>query len=217
MFDKTFREMAAIDVSPFVKIRDDDKKKEAAYLPWAVCKKLLHDHGAENVMFFPVPGPDGSTLRKSELAFADKNGVENRCYEVLVHIVVDNLEWYTVYPVLNGNNPVKDNSMSQLRVHNAVRRAFVKGVAERIGLGFSLWLDSDDLPETTHEDDLSKHDLMKCKQRLSELITYKMNIQGIPIDVIAEKIGYSVDELRGMLGWYKILDRIERTVWEIQP
>ena len=215
MFDKTFREMAAIDVRPFVKLRDGEK--DAVYLPWAMCKKLLHDNGAETVLFYPVPGPDGSTLRKSELAFTDKNGVVNRCYEVLVHIVVDNLEWDTVYPVLNGNNPVKDNSMSQLRVHNAVRRAFVKGVAERIGLGFSLWLDSDDLPETTQEDDLSRHDPLKCRERLLQLITWKINVQGIPLDVIAEKVGYSVDELRSMPGWYKTLARIEQAIWEIQP
>ena len=158
MFDKTFAEMMKVDVRPFVKKRDGQD-----YLPWANCKKLLHDNGAETVMFWPVPGPDGSTLRKSDLSFVDKNGTANQCYEVLVHIQVDNLEWDTAYPVINGNNPVKDNSMSQLRVHNAVRRGFVKGVAERTGLGFGLWLEVDDLPEEV--DDLSKHSLAKCKQR----------------------------------------------------
>ena len=43
----------------------------------------------------------------------------------LVHIKVDNLEWDIAYPVLNGNNPVKDNSMS-LRVHNAVAGHLLK-------------------------------------------------------------------------------------------
>lgn len=215
MFNKTFQEMAAIDVKPFVKLRDGDQ--DAVYLPWAMCKKLLHDNGAEVVMFYPVPGPDGSTLRKSDLSFADKNGVVNRCYEVLVHIVVDNLEWDTVYPVLNGNNPVKDNSMSQLRVHNAVRRAFVKGVAERLGLGFSLWIDGDDLPETTQEDDLSKHNLLKCRQRIQELISYKMNVQNIPLSVIADRLGRTEDEVRSMMGWYNTLAKMEMAIWEMQP
>ena len=208
MFGKSFNEMLRVDVSPYVKVRDGAK-----YLPWAACKKLLHDNGAETVMFWPVPGPDGSTLRGSMNEFADKNGVINRCYEVMVHIVVDNLEWDTVYPILNGNNPVKDNSMSQLRVHNAIRRAFVKGVAERIGLGFGLWLDEDDLPE---EEDLGRHSLMKCRQRLEELITYTINQKGISLEIIAERVGKTPDEVRGMMSWYNALARLEKAVAEMQ-
>ena len=210
MFDKSFNEMLAVDVSGYVKQRDG-----IDYLPWAACKKLLHDNGAEVVMFEPVPGPDGSTLRKSDLAFADKNGVENRCYEVLVHIQVDNLEWYIAYPVMNGNNPVKDNSLNQLRVHNAVRRAFVKGVAERTGLGFNLWLGEDDLPVEDTED-LSKHSLAKCKQRLTELITYKIN-NGIPLSIMADRLNMDEEALRSKLSLYGELARLERAIWEMQP
>lgn len=208
MFEKSFNEMVKIDVSPYVKKRDD-----VDYLGWAMCKKLLHDNGAEVVMFYPVPGEDGSTLRMSKEAFADKNGVVNRAYEVLVHIKVDNIEWDIAYPVMNGNNPVKDNSMSQLRVHNAVRRAFVKGVAERIGLGFSLWLDDDDLPQEETED-LSKHSLMKCKQRLTELITYKIN-SGIPLNVIADRLGLDEETLRSKLTLYNELARLEKSISEM--
>lgn len=208
MFDKSFKDMLAVDVSKYVKKRDG-----ADYLPWASCKKLLHDNGAEVVMFEPIPGPDGCTLRRSELSFKDKNGVENRCYEVKVHIQVDNLEWDITYPVVNGNNPVKDNSMSQLRVHNAVRRAFVKGVAERTGLGFSLWLEIDDLPEET-VDDLSKHSLVKCKQRLEETITEK--IKHIPFPVLCERIGRNEDEVRAMMSYYKILAKLEYDVNGVQ-
>lgn len=208
MFTKSFNEMLKVDVSHYIKQRDG-----ADYLPWAACKKLLHDNGAEVVMFYPVPGPDGSTLRKSDAEFADKNGVKNRCYEVLVHIQVDGLEWETAYPVLNGNNPVKDNSMSQLRVHNAIRRAFVKGVAERTGLGFGLWMDADDLPE---DEDLSRHKLSKCKQRMQELITDKIN-SGIPLNVIADRLGRTDDEVRQMMSWYGILAKMEREIGEMQP
>ena len=208
MFDKSFSEMMRVDVSKYVQKRDG-----ADYLPWAACKKMLHDNGADEVMFWPVPGPDGSTLRKSDMAFTDKNGVANRCYEVLVHIKVDGLEWETAYPVINGNNPVKDNSMSQLRVHNAIRRAFVKGVAERTGLGFGLWLDVDDLPEEV--DDLSKHSLFKCKQRLTELITAKIN-QGIPLNIMADRLGMDADTLRGKLSLYNELARLEKSIGEMQ-
>lgn len=208
MFEKSFNEMLKVDVSHYVKSRDG-----VDYLPWAACKKLLHDNGAETVMFWPVPGPDGSTLRKSDAVFTDKNGVQNRCYEVLVHIQVDSLQWETAYPVLNGNTPVKDNSMSQLRVHNAIRRAFVKGVAERLGLGFNLWLKEDDLPE---EEDLRKHDILKCRQRLLELVTDKINM-GIPLNVMADRLNRTEEELRQMMNWHNILYKLEKAIEEMQP
>lgn len=209
MFEKSFMEMQKIDVSRYVKKRDG-----ADYLPWAACKKLLHDNGAEVVMFWPVPGPDGSALRKSDTAFADKSGVLNRVYEVLVHIVVDEMQWETAYPVLNGNSPVKDNSMNQLRVHNAIRRAFVKGVAERTGLGFCLWLDTDDLPD--EPDDLSRHSLSKCKQRLQELVTSKIN-QGIALNVLADRLGMDEDTFRSKFSLYNELARMEKAISEMQP
>lgn len=216
MFEKSFNDMMKVDVTPFVKKRDDDDK--AVYLGWAMCKKLLHDNGAEKVTFYPVPTEDGSTLRMSKETFTDKNKVTNRVYEVLVHIIVDNIEWDVMYPVMNGANPVKDNSMNQLRVHNAVRRAFVKGVAERLGLGFGLWLDNDDLPDVDREEteDLSKHSLMKCKQRFTELITTKIN-SGIPLGVMADRLGLDEESLRGKLSLYNELARLEKAIWEMQP
>ena len=203
MLDKSFLELCRVDVSPYVKKRDG-----ADYLPWAACKKLLHDNGAETVLFWPVPGADGSTLRKSDVEFEDKNGVKNRCYEVLVHIVVDAIEWEIAYPVLNGNSPVKDNSMSQLRVHNAVRRAFVKGVAERLGLGFSLWMDDEDVQDEF--EDLSRHSLAKCRQRLEEEITEK--IKALTFPVLCERIGRTEDEVRAMMSYYKALAKLELDV-----
>lgn len=210
MFNKSFDEMMAVDVSPYVKQRDG-----ADYLNWAMCKKLLHDNGAEEVTFYPVAGADGSTLRMSNMSFVDKNGIANRAYEVLVHIKVDNIEWDIAYPVLNGNNPVKDNSMSQLRVHNAVRRAFVKGVAERIGLGFNLWLDEDDLPQDDTED-LSIHNIMKIRQRVQELVTEKIN-QGIPFSVIADRLGMDEESVRAKFAVYSELANFERKIWEMKP
>ena len=211
MFTKSFDEMMKVDVSKYVKNRDG-----ADYLPWADCKYLLHENGAETVMFWPVPGPDGSTLRKSELVFTDKKGGMNRCYEVVVHIQVDNLQWEISYPVINGNLVVRDDTMSQLRLHNAVRRAFVKGVAERTGLGFHLWLKTDDLPEDEPMEDLSKHSLKKCKQRLQELITAKIS-QGIPLNVIADRLGMDEDTLKAKLSLYGELIRLEKAIWEMTP
>ena len=211
MFDKSFNEMMQVDVSPYVKQRDG-----ADYLNWAMCKKLLHDNGAEEVMFYPVLSADGSSLRMSGKEFVDKNGTANNVYEVLVHIKVDNIEWDIAYPVMNGANPVKDNSMSQQRVHNAVKRAFVKGVAERIGLGFCLWLDEDDLPQEDETEDLSKHSLLKCRQRLMELVTAKINA-GIPLNLIADKVELDEESLRAKFAVYNELAKLEKTIWELQP
>lgn len=211
---KTFEEMMAVDVSQYLKERDDAPGKK--YLPWAACLMLLHKHGATDVLFYPVPGPDGSTLRKSELVFTDKDKRTNRCYEVMVHIKIDEMEWTTVYPVLNGNNPVRDLNMNQLRVSNAIRRAFVKSVAERTGLGFSLWLDEDDMPPVDEWEDLSRHSRRKCRQRMTELITAKINA-GLPLNVIADRLGRTEDELRGMLSWDTILDKTEKAISEMQP
>ena len=49
-------------------------------------------------------------------------------------------------PVMNGQNPVKDNSMSQIRVWNSMCRSFVKCVAIHTGLGFNMWLRSEMQP-----------------------------------------------------------------------
>ena len=210
MFEKSFSEMMQVDVKPYVKDRDGSD-----YLGWAACKKLLHDNGAEIVMFWPVPGPDGSTLRKSDAVFTDKNGVQNRCYEVVVHIQVDNLQWETTYPVMNGGNPVKDYSMSQQRVHNAVRRGFVKGVAERLGLGFNLWLNEDDLPEAPQEEDLTRHSLAKIKERCQQLVTDKL-CAGFTLETIADRMGMDADTFRAQFALYNQLARFEKTIMEMQ-
>ena len=145
---KNFAEMRKIDVLPFCEYREakDDKghKIQVPYLNWAKCKELLHENGAEVVYSEPVTNANGSSLIMSDQVFTDKNDVTNRCYEVRVKIVIDDLEFEAQYPLMNGSNPVKDNSMTQQRLWNAQTRAFVKGVAMRTGLGFGLWVNGGD-------------------------------------------------------------------------
>ena len=112
-----------------------------SYLNWAKCIDLLHQYGAEKVYWIPIPDPKtGNSLRMSEVAFEDKNKVINRCYETRIKVVIDDNEYEFQAPVMNGSNPVKDNSMSQQRVWNSMCRSFVKCVAIHTGLGFNLWL-----------------------------------------------------------------------------
>ena len=118
---KSYDELRKIDVTPYCEERDNMK-----YLNWAKCIDLLHENGAEKVYFEPIPDEKtGSSLRMSENVFTDKNGATNRCYETRIKVVIDNDEYIMQSPVMNGSNPVKDNSMSQQRVWNSMCRSFV--------------------------------------------------------------------------------------------
>lgn len=133
---KSYDELRKVDVSPYCEERDG-----MSYLNWAKCIDLLHQYGAEKVYWIPIPDPKtGNSLRMSEVAFEDKNKVSNRCYETRIKVVIDDNEYEFQAPVMNGSNPVKDNSMSQQRVWNSMCRSFVKCVAIHTGLGFNLWL-----------------------------------------------------------------------------
>lgn len=133
---KPYNELRKIDVRPYCEERDG-----LLYLNWAKCIDLLHENGAEKVYWIPIPDEkSGTSLRMTDVAFEDKNKVANRCYETRIKVVIDDNEYEMQSPVMNGSNPVKDNSMSQQRVWNSMCRSFVKCVAIHTGLGFDLWL-----------------------------------------------------------------------------
>ena len=133
---KSYSEMRKIDVKPYCEKRDG-----LDYLNWAMCIHLLHENGAEKVYWEPMPNEKtGNSLRMTDVVFEDKNHNTNRCYETRIKVVIDDNEYEMQTPVMNGANPVKDNSMSQQRVWNSMCRAFVKCVAIHTGLGFDLWL-----------------------------------------------------------------------------
>lgn len=201
---KTYSEMRKVDVSPFVEKRDGND-----YLNWAMCKELLHQNGAEVVYFEPCTNPaNGSSLFMSDQVFTDSKGNSNRCYEVRVHIVIDELEFDAQFPLMNGSNPVKDNSMSQQRVWNAQTRAFVKGVAIRTGLGFDLWLKNDIEGKST-EEDLSKHSLFAIKERMQQAYTRAIKKKMSTKD-IAEAMVMTEDEVKVMFTYFDQLDRFEQ-------
>ena len=184
---KSWDELFNLDISQYVQKRDG-----ANYLPWAVCMKLLHDNGAKVVWFEPCVNANGSSLFMADQVYTDKNKVTNRCYEVRVKIVIDDLVFEAQYPLMNGSNPVKDNSMSQQRVWNAQTRAFVKGVAMRTGLGFNLWL-KDDM-DTSGDEDLSKHSVYAIRERMQQQCTELVK-KGMTTKEIAQKLGISEQSL----------------------
>ena len=204
---KPYAEMRKIDVSKWVEQRDGHD-----YLNWAKCKELLHENGAEVVYFEPCVNSNGSSLFMSDQVFTDKHDVTNRCYEVRVHIVIDDLEFDAQYPLMNGSDPVKDNSMSQQRVWNAQTRAFVKGVAMRTGLGFGLWLNN--IEEQVQEDDPYKHSLKAIKERMETEVTSLMK-KGYSVSDIAKTLGMDEDVFKSKFSLFAELSRIEKRLLEL--
>lgn len=200
---KSFNELRKVDVTSHVEKRDGFD-----YLNWAKCVDLLHEHGAETVYFTPLVNENGSSLFMSDKTFTDKNGNTNSCYEVAVEIVIDDLKFVMRSPLMNGSNPVKDNSISQQRVWNSQTRAFVKGVAIRTGLGFGLW-NNDFEGDTSKEDDISLHKIFAIKERLQIAYTNLIK-RGMSTKDIAQKLEMSEDEVKVFFTYFDIIDRVEK-------
>lgn len=202
MLNKSFNDMMRVDISEYIASRDG-----IDYLPWANCKMLLHEQGAEKVWFEPLIDPvTHSSVFMTDKEFKDKNGNINRCYEVAVKITIDDDEFVMRTPIMNGANPVKDNSLSQQRVWASQCRAFVKGVAMRTGLGFSLWLKD---IEADYTEDLGRHNIYKIKERLQEEYSELM-YKGLSLDQIADKLGMTTDEVKLYFTYFDLIDRFEQ-------
>ena len=208
---KSFAELRKIDVLPYCETREakdeNGKKIQVPYLNWARCMDLLHANGAEKVLFEPVVGANGSSLIMADAVFTDKNGVTNRCYEVRVRVTIDELVFESQFPLMNGSNPVKDNSLTQQRLWNAQTRAFVKGVAINTGLGFDLWLS--DTTGVEQEEDLSKHNLLAVQERMQQEYT-KLIRKGMTTHQIAEALQMTEDEVKVVFTYFNQLSRFEQ-------
>ena len=214
---KSFKELRAIDVMPYCDMREakDDKGNtiQVPYLNWAKCKDLLHENGAEVVYFEPCTNENGSSLFMSNEVFTDSKGNTNRCYEVRVRITIDELTFEAQFPLMNGSNPVKDNSLTQQRLWNSQTRAFVKGVAMRTGLGFDLWLDDEESKST--EDDLTRHNIFAIKERFQQEYTKVLRDKHLTTKEIAEKCAMSEDEVKVLFTFFDQLDRFEKKLTSI--
>lgn len=205
---KPYKELREVDVSEFTEKRDG-----AEYLPYNKCIDLLHEHGAETVYFLPVQNPKtGGSLYESETVFEDKNGVKNRCYETRIEIHIDDKVYYMQSPVMNGANPVKDNSMSQQRVWNSMTRSFVKAVAIYTGLGFSLWLKEEENERKQQNQADQYHDIMQVQNRVFETITAIQKKGNMSVADIAKQMDRTEDELRTYLKYYGILNNVEHNL-----
>ena len=212
---KSWDELRKVDVTPYCDERDgkDDRGRtvKLLYLNWAKAVDLLHQNGAEKVDWGVCAGEDGSSLIKTALSFTDSKGNVNRVYETRVWVEIDGDRWEMQGPVMNGSNPVKDNSMSQQRLWNAQTRLFVKAVAIHTGLGFELWSKTEEQEEQIQRAEDQYHDIRKVKERVFETIT-ALQKKGFSLADIAEKMNKSEAELKNYLSQYDILFAIENNL-----
>lgn len=206
-----FEELRKLDLKSYIKQRD-----KADYVNWAVIKQILHDQGAKKVYFEPIAQENGSSLIMCDKEFKDSNSNTNNVYETKIRVVIDNLEFEMQGPVMNGANPVKDNSMSQQRLWNSQTRLFVKGVAIHTGLGFDLWsrieMGED---EENIEEDLNKHNIFKVKERVQEIYTSKLKL-GLTTKEIATKLNKTEDEIKAIFTYFDILSGFEKDLSNIK-
>ena len=216
---KSYNDLRKIDVLPYCDMREtkdeQGKKIKVPYLNWAKCKDLLHENGAQRVYYEPlVDERSGSTVFMSAVPFVDSKGNTNRCFEVRVKVVIDDMEFVQNYPLLNGVYVVRDDTINQLRVSNAQARAFVKGVAIHTGLGFGLWVKDDETTGNSGEEDLYFHNIMKVKERMERLVTIKLD-GGLTIATLCEKLGIDEDQFNVYMRQYSILDRLEKAIQKL--
>lgn len=171
---KPYEEMRKVDVRQYCEERDG-----MTYLNWAKCIDLLHENGAEKVYWVPIPDEKtGSSLRMTDITFTDSKSNTNRCYETRIKVVIDDNEYEMQTPVMNGSNPVKDNSMSQQRVWNSMCRAFVKCIAIHTGLGFNLWLKEEMQPfKNIIPEEEQKPDVARIKVLKDLCAKHKINVE----------------------------------------
>lgn len=215
---KSWEEMRKIDISKYLKTRkakgENGKVVDIPYLPWTACIALLYENGAKKVFYRPLTNANGSSLFMSDKQFEDQYGNTNSCYEIAVEITIDDDVFVWREPVMNGCSPVKDNSLSQQRIGNAQKRAFVKGVAIRTGLGFSLWLNESSENEEidSPEDNLHYHSLKAIKERLQEEITELMK-RDYSAGEIAKFCGFeNEEEMRVVFSYFTAINRCERSL-----
>lgn len=207
---KSYEELRKIDVTPYCEQRDG-----ALYLNWAKCIDLLHENGAENVYFIPQTNKDGGSLFMTDIEFSDNKSNTNRCYETRIEIHIDDKTYLMQSPVMNGANPVKDNSMSQQRVWNSMCRSFVKGVAIYTGLGFDLWLKEEQKEFKSAKEEVY-HDILQVRDRVFEKVT-QLNKHDMSLSDIGKELNKTEDEIKNYMSQYKILYAFENNLdWLIK-
>lgn len=171
---KNFAELMELDLKehiskkPILKKEGGEWKKigELDYLSWPDCLWLLHQNGANKVVYGNVrSGADHPLFL-----------IDGRAPFVRVYVEVDGDRRELDYPVIDGSRDISMDKLVQSDIHNATQRGFVKCVAINWGLGLSLWQkeEKDDGNRRKPSDDLEFHNIMAIKERVNRFITSKL-------------------------------------------
>ncbi len=171
---KNFAELMGIDLKahiskkPILKKEGGEWKKigELDYLSWPDCLWLLHQNGAEKVIYGNVrSGADHPLFL-----------IDGRAPFVRVYVEVDGDHRELDYPVIDGARDISMDKLVQSDIHNATQRGFVKCVAINWGLGLSLWQkeENEEGKRRKPSDDLEFHNIMAIKERVNRFITSKL-------------------------------------------
>lgn len=157
-----------ISKKPILKKEGGEWKKigELDYLSWPDCLWLLHQNGAEKVVYGNVrSGADHPLFL-----------IDGRAPFVRVYVEVDGDRRELDYPVIDGSRDISMDNLVQSDIHNATQRGFVKCVAINWGLGLSLWQkeESEEGKRRKPSDDLEFHNIMAIKERVNRFITKKL-------------------------------------------
>jgi hypothetical protein len=120
--------------------------------------------------------------------------------------VIDDLSFDYDYPLMNGNHVVRDETLNQLRISNAIARGFVKGVAVKTGLGYDLWLKEDET--TKMSEDLSIHNIRKIQQRVEEKISAAIRRYGTE-DELLRHLGIKKSQLDAIMKSFNNIEVLE--------
>ena len=171
---KNFAELMELDLKehiskkPILKKEGGEWKKigELDYLSWPDCLWLLHQNGAEKVIYGNVrSGADHPLFL-----------IDGRSPFVRVYVEVDGDRRELDYPVIDGARDISMDKLVQSDIHNATQRGFVKCVAINWGLGLSLWQkeENEEGKRRKPSDDLEFHNIMAIKERVNRFITSKL-------------------------------------------
>ena len=171
---KNFAELMELDLKehiskkPILKKEGGEWKKigELDYLSWPDCLWLLHQNGAEKVVYGNVrSGADHPLFL-----------IDGRAPFVRVYVEVDGDRRELDYPVIDGARDISMDKLVQSDIHNATQRGFVKCVAINWGLGLSLWQkeENEEGKRRKPSDDLEFHNIMAIKERVNRFITSKL-------------------------------------------
>jgi hypothetical protein len=187
---KSFAEMMAIDLTSRTSKKPTFKKNavtgkydqtgELDYINWADCLSLLHEHGAEKVLFGNIKSVADHPV------FLLNNSIPF----LRIFVDVDGDRRELDYPVIDGSNDLSMEKLQQSDVHNATQRGFTKCVAINWGLGLSMWQKEEKAaPEKHPLDEPSAHSIDAVKIFVEQLITGKMQSKSLTQKELCDALG----------------------------